>query len=178
MAILGVGVPCAYIWLTIFFGLFHAWTNFWGEVTRFADRRFYSDWWNAGNLAEYWRKWNYPIHNWLIRHIYFPLIRRGLNDEIARLLTFMVSAIFHEYVIAGIFRQVNFFGFIGMLINVPIIQLQKVARNILSKNSNNQMFWISYAIIGQPAAIIFIYYVNNRHKLFEKDGPLYTGEQN
>jgi diacylglycerol O-acyltransferase-1 len=120
-AVLGTGVPCTYIWLSIFYGLFHAWTNFWGEVTRFADRRFYSDWWNAGDLAEYWRKWNYPIHNWLVRHCYYPLIRRGLKSEIAQLLTFLVSAIFHEYIIIGIFRVCNLFAFTLMAANVPLI---------------------------------------------------------
>lgn len=121
MAVLGVAVPCAYIWLAIFFGVFHAWTNFWGEVTRFADRRFYSDWWNAGNLAEYWRKWNYPIHNWLVRHVYFPLIRRGFSESLSRLLTFTVSAIFHEYIIIGVFRTVNMIGFGAMIVNIPLI---------------------------------------------------------
>lgn len=128
ITILKIGVPCSYIWLCIFYWLFHAWTNFWGEVTRFADRRFYSDWWNAGNLAEYWRKWNYPIHNWLVRHVYFPLVRRGCNSELARFLTFTVSAVFHEYIIVGTFRVCNMSAFTMMIINVPLMQLQKVLR--------------------------------------------------
>ncbi len=103
-SVLAIGVPGAYIWLCFFYSLFHAWTNFWGEMTRFADRRFYSDWWNSGDLAEYWRRWNYPIHNWLVRHCYFPLIRRGYSSEVARFITFFVSAIFHEYILIGVFR--------------------------------------------------------------------------
>lgn len=172
MAVLGVAVPCAYIWLAIFFGLFHAWTNFWGEVTRFADRRFYSDWWNAGNLAEYWRKWNYPIHNWLVRHVYFPLIRRGFSDSLSRLLTFTVSAVFHEYIITGIFRAVNMIGFGAMIANIPLIQAQAVLKGQISRNSNNLLFWFFYTIIGQPCGIMAVYYANNRHLLFEKGGPL------
>ena len=78
-AITGTGVAACYMWLCVFYGMFHAWMNFWGEVSRFADRRFYSDWWNSGTLGEYWRKWNYPIHNWLVRHVYFPLFRRGVH---------------------------------------------------------------------------------------------------
>jgi diacylglycerol O-acyltransferase-1 len=122
-SILGVGVPCTYIWLCVFYGLFHAWTNFWGEMTRFGDRRFYSDWWNAGNLSEFWRKWNYPIHNWLVRHCYFPCTRNGINSEIARLLTFLVSAVFHEYCIVGIFRKCNLLAFFFMIINIPLIKV-------------------------------------------------------
>lgn len=122
-AILATGVASTYIWLCVFYGLFHAWTNFFGELTRFADRRFYSDWWNSGNLAEYWRKWNYPIHNWLVRHVYYPLIRRKMNPEIARLFTFLVSAAFHEYVIVGIFRVTNMFAFTAMAVNIPLMAL-------------------------------------------------------
>lgn len=55
---LHMAVPAAYLWLLIFLLLFHSYLNFWAELTRFADRRFYSDWWNAGDLSEFWRKWN------------------------------------------------------------------------------------------------------------------------
>ena len=72
---LHMGVPASYLWLTVFYSTFHSWLNFLAELTQFGDRRFYSDWWNAGNLGEYWRKWNQPIHNYLLRHIYFPLRR-------------------------------------------------------------------------------------------------------
>ena len=53
-----MAVPASYFWLVIFYSTFHVWLNFLAELSQFADRRFYSDWWNAGNLSEYWRKWN------------------------------------------------------------------------------------------------------------------------
>jgi diacylglycerol O-acyltransferase-1 len=71
-----MAVPAAYLWLMWFYSFFHSYMNFWGELTYFADRRFYNDWWNAGDLSEYWRKWNFPIHSFLIRHVYYPLRRR------------------------------------------------------------------------------------------------------
>jgi diacylglycerol O-acyltransferase-1 len=107
----------------MFFLIFHAFTNFWAELTRFADRRFYSDWWNAGNLGEYWRKWNYPIHNWLVRHVYYPLIRRGLSSDMAKLITFFVSAVAHEYIVVGVFRVFNLMAFSIMIVNVPIMSI-------------------------------------------------------
>ena len=113
------------MWLCFFYLVFHAWTNFWAEVTRFADKQFYSDWWNAGNLGEYWRKWNHPIHNWLVRHCYYPLIRRGMNSELARLLTFTLSAVAHEYIVVGTLRVFNLLAFTFMIINVPIMHVQK-----------------------------------------------------
>ena len=171
--VLRISVPCSYIWLCVFFGLFHSWTNFWGEVTRFSDRRFYSDWWNAGSLAEYWRKWNYPIHNWLVRHIYFMLVRRGFNGELARFLTFTVSAVLHEYIVICIFRKCTMLAFTLMIGNIPLIQLQKALRGTLSKNMNNNLFWIVYTIIGQPFGIALFYYLGMRHTLYEPNGVLF-----
>ena len=120
---LGIAIPGTYFWLVMFYALFHAFPNFTAELTQFGDRRFYSDWWNAGNLAEYWRKWNYPIHNWLVRHVYFPLIRRGFSDDLCRILTFTVSAIAHEYIAVGAFRVFNMIAFAFMMINVPLMTI-------------------------------------------------------
>jgi len=53
-----MAVPAAYCWLFMFYTVFHSYMNFMAELTYFADRRFYSDWWNANDLGEYWRKWN------------------------------------------------------------------------------------------------------------------------
>ena len=174
--VLGMGAPGTYLYLTVFYGLFHVWTNFWGEATRFADRRFYADWWNSGNLSEYWRKWNYPIHNWLVRHVYFPLVRRGVNPEMSRVLTFVVSALFHEYVVIGIFRAFTLAGFSIMIVNIPIIFIQSKLRNVVSKNQNNSLYWLFFTILGLPSTIMAYYYLNERHTLYEKGGPLYKVE--
>jgi diacylglycerol O-acyltransferase-1 len=121
---LRMSVPAAYVWLAFFYMFFHAHMNLFAEITHFADRRFYSDWWNAGNLSEYWRKWNFPIHSFLIRHIYYPLRRRKVSKPVALLITFLISAVFHEYVIIGVFRVFNFIAFTIMIINVPLMILQ------------------------------------------------------
>jgi len=145
------------MWLIMFYLIFHCFTNFFAELTRFADRRFYSDWWNAGDLAEYWRKWNHPIHHWLIRHIYFPLIRRKFSPDSAKLLTFLFSAVAHEYVAVGTFRVFNCVSFMVMMVNIPLISLQKALKPVISKKYNNIIFWLSYAIIGQPFVLLMCY---------------------
>ena len=158
LATLHMSVPGAYMWLSIFYALFHCYLNFWAELTQFADRRFYSDWWNAGNLNEYWRKWNQPIHNYLIRHIYYPCRRYKLNAFVASLIAFTVSAIFHEYIVVGIFSVYNFIAFSLMFVNVPCMFLQRQLKGYISGNTNNVLFWFFYIILGQPFGIIFCYY--------------------
>ena len=125
-----MSVPAAYLWLLGFYSLFHSYMNFWGELTRFADRRFYYDWWNAGDLSEYWRKWNFPIHSFLIRHVYYPLRRRNLDKMFCLLGTFFVSAVAHEYLMIGIIRKVNFIAFTIMIVNVPIIIVQDRLKHV------------------------------------------------
>lgn len=118
-----MAIPAAYFWLALFYCVFHSYLNLFAELTRFADRRFYADWWNANDLAEYWRKWNLPIHNWLIRHAYYPLRRRKFSSTNCLLITFFLSAVFHEYIMAGILSSVNFIAFTIMMANVPLIAL-------------------------------------------------------
>ncbi|KAJ2464382.1 Sterol O-acyltransferase 2 (Sterol-ester synthase 2), partial [Coemansia sp. RSA 2322] len=65
--------PMATCWLLFFFITFDSIANGFAELTRFADRRFYDDWWNARGLDEFSRKWNRPVHMFLARHIYMPV---------------------------------------------------------------------------------------------------------
>jgi diacylglycerol O-acyltransferase-1 len=65
--------------IMIFYLYFHAYLNICGELLRFGDRQFYRDWWNARTVAYFWRNWNIPVHKWLSRHIYRPLITAGLT---------------------------------------------------------------------------------------------------
>lgn len=127
---LHMSVPAAYLWLLWFYSFFHSYMNFWGELTYFADRRFYHDWWNAGDLSEYWRKWNFPIHSFLIRHVYFPMRRRQVNKAVSLFVTFFLSAVAHEYIMIGIMRTVNFIAFTIMIINVPIMIIQNQLKNV------------------------------------------------
>jgi diacylglycerol O-acyltransferase 1 len=60
---------------------FHLWMNILAEVTYFADREFYKDWWNATTIGDYWRLWNMPVHKFMMRHVYSPLVRRGSHPQ-------------------------------------------------------------------------------------------------
>jgi diacylglycerol O-acyltransferase-1 len=155
---LKVAVPAGYIWLTIFYCMFHSYLNLFAELTRFGDRRFYSDWWNANDLGEYWRKWNMPIHNFLIRHVYYSSRRRNISAANSMLLTFFLSAVFHEYIMIGVIQKCNFMAFFLMMANVPVIILQRQLKNVISGRTNNVLFWLCYIVLGQPFAILYSYY--------------------
>ena len=50
---LKLSLPNLYVWLFLFYCNFQCFTNIISELTRFADREFYKDWWNSRTLGEY-----------------------------------------------------------------------------------------------------------------------------
>lgn len=50
--ILKLSVPNLYVWLCMFYCLFHLWLNILAELLCFGDREFYKDWWNAKTVEE------------------------------------------------------------------------------------------------------------------------------
>ena len=78
--VLKLALPNHLIWLIFFYLLFHSFLNTTGEVLSFADRNFYSDWWNADDLFQFWKMWNLPVHRWAVRHLFKPILRRGYSS--------------------------------------------------------------------------------------------------
>lgn len=52
--LLKLSIPNTYVWLLMFYFYFHLWLNMLAEITRFGDRMFYKDWWNARTIDRYW----------------------------------------------------------------------------------------------------------------------------
>mmetsp|Transcript_14725 Transcript_14725/g.1333 ORF Transcript_14725/g.1333 Transcript_14725/m.1333 type:complete len:96 (+) Transcript_14725:551-838(+) len=66
---------CAFF-INIFFIIWEGITNMFAEITLYADRRFYDDWWNSTTFEEFNRKWNRCVYNFLSRHVYLECIYR------------------------------------------------------------------------------------------------------
>ena len=87
------------IWLAGFFALFQSFLNALAEVTRFADRSFYDEWWNSESLGVYWRTWNKPVYQYFKRHVYSPMRSRGWSNGAAGFAVFFLSAVLHELLV-------------------------------------------------------------------------------
>ncbi len=75
---------------------------------RFADRQFYEDWWNATSWDEFSRKWNKPVHTFLLRHVYASSISSyKLSRQSAMFVTFLLSAAVHELVMAIVTKKIR-----------------------------------------------------------------------
>jgi len=157
--LLKLSIPSLGTWLLMFFGLFHLWLNIVGELTCFGDRVFYLDWWNATTVEDYWKRWNLPVHNWLVRHVYVPSLRAGLSKASAGLVVFLVSAFFHEFLISVPCHLIRLWAFLGMMSQIPLVEITKIIdRRLEGSQLGNLIFWLSFCIFGQPAAILLYYY--------------------
>uniref|UniRef100_A0A7S3CW48 O-acyltransferase n=1 Tax=Palpitomonas bilix TaxID=652834 RepID=A0A7S3CW48_9EUKA len=142
-----LGLPSFIMWIAGFVCLFHCFLNITAEVLKFADRRFFEDWWNCTTIDGFWRKWNIPVHEWCLRHVYIDsMYYYNVNKMVATLGTFAFSAVFHELIFAVGFRVVRPWFFLGILGQIPLIYLGRRLKG--KRRGNLLMWWTLFA--GQP----------------------------
>jgi hypothetical protein len=153
-------IPAVLLWTLLFTATFEVILNVFAEVTFFGDRRFYEDWWNSTNLAEFSRKWNRPVHDWLYLHVYRSLMKKGYSKLVAQLFVFLFSAIFHEMLLSITFLRVRAWMFTLMMMQIPLIYFSKVlptgesARPMLRRGAN---FFFWFGMFLGPAILFLLY---------------------
>ncbi|KAL3231397.1 Sterol O-acyltransferase 2 [Nakaseomyces bracarensis] len=150
--------PMTLLYMLGFYLIWDAILNFFAELTMFADRYFYGDWWNCVSFVEFSRIWNVPVHKFILRHIYHSVINRfKLSKVQATLFTFMLSAVFHELAMYAIVKkwkgylfafQLGQFFFAGIS-EIPYLRKRPVLSNAL--------FW--FEMCTGPSVIILLYIV-------------------
>lgn len=150
--------PFMLIFLLVFLVIFEYVLGAFAEITRFADRHFYSDWWNSTDWMEFSREWNVPVYSFLRRHVY-ATSRPTIGRNMATIITFLISAIGHEIVMACITKKIRGYGFICQMLQLPIVMLQRTRWIRQHKTANNVLFWISMilglSLVSHP---LFRYY--------------------
>jgi len=160
---LKLAIPTTCVWLSGFYLFFHVWLNVLAELLRFGDRQFYKAWWNANDFEQYWRLWNIPVHNFIVRHIYFPILRHVTsNKSLNGLLCFTLSAVLHEVVIALPLHTYRMpLAFLGMMAQVPMLfisgKISRATKDTAFSQLGNYIFWISFCFFGQPAAVLLYF---------------------
>lgn len=146
------------IWLLIFFTLFQSSLNLIAEVTKFADRCFYLDWWNASSIGAFWRDWNKPVSNLMRRNVYQPMLEHGWSRNLSALAVFFVSAVLHEMWLGIATRNFNGVAFLCMIVQPVLIKLTSALEKTqgLYYTLGNCVVWI-ILIFGQPVAVIIYY---------------------
>ncbi len=132
--------------------------NVLAEVTRFADRGFYGDWWNSVSWDQWARDWNRPVHHFLLRHVYHSSISAfNLSRSSATFVTFVLSALVHELLMACLFKKVRGYLFTMQLLQLPLVALSRTkllkGRSVLG----NIVFWLGL-FVG-PSFLTSLYLV-------------------
>ncbi|KAG0744882.1 hypothetical protein G6F57_006050 [Rhizopus arrhizus] len=137
-------------YLFIFYIIFECILNAFAELSRFADRNFYDDWWNSVTYDEFARKWNKPVHHWLLRHVYSHSIESyKLSKTNATFVTFFLSSCIHELVLVIVTKKIRLYMLVIQMLQLPLIM---IGRMPIFKNRfwlGNSFFWVSM-ILGPP----------------------------
>jgi diacylglycerol O-acyltransferase-1 len=148
-------------WLAGFYALFQASLNALAEVMRFGDREFYGDWWNCSDVRSYWTSWNKPVSQFMKRHVYAPMVGRGMPPTLAQIVTFTFSAVLHEILVGIPTHNVLGLAFVGMMLQLPLIFLTDIFRKregYWPKLMGNLTFWCTFCLVGQPVAALGYYF--------------------
>ena len=157
--VMALAVPTLFVWILMFVALFELWLSIVAEVTRFGDRLFYRDWWNARKFDDYWRLWNLPVHNWLVRHVFFPCLNLGLGKRGAMAIVFFVSAALHELLVSAPCHLARCYAFAGMMTQVPLIGLTNLLdEKMPASRAGNVLFWLVFCVVGQPMCLILYFH--------------------
>ncbi|GIZ48877.1 hypothetical protein CKM354_001192000 [Cercospora kikuchii] len=132
--------------------------NVLAELTYFADRGFYGDWWNSVTWDQYARDWNRPVHNFLLRHVYQSSISAfKLSKTAATFVTFLLSALVHELCMAVLFRKVRGYLFTMQLMQMPLVMLSKTKFLRDKVVLGNAIFW--FGLFIGPSLLTSLYLV-------------------
>ncbi|RHZ82716.1 hypothetical protein Glove_104g28 [Diversispora epigaea] len=137
-------------YLLLFYITFECICNFFAELTRFADRNFYDDWWNSTTWDEFARKWNKPVHRFLLRHVYqFSIESYKLSKRDATFMTFFLSSLIHELVMVVVSKKFRMYLFCFQMLQLPLIALSKLPLIKDKKWFGNGFFWLGL-FLGPP----------------------------
>jgi sterol O-acyltransferase len=134
--------PFMVTFLLVFLVIFEYVLGAFAEITRFGDRRFYADWWNSLDWLEFSREWNIPVHHFFRRHVY-SASRTTMSRPFATVTTFVISSLAHELVMGCITRKFRGYGFFMMMMQMPIVMVQRLPWVRKRTLLNNVLFWCS-----------------------------------
>lgn len=136
--------PFMVCYLMVFYIIFECIANAFAELSRFADREFYSDWWNSSSFDQFARKWNKPVHEFLLRHIYLESINTyKLSKQNATFVTFFMSSCLHELAMMMVARRMRFYLFVLQMLQIPLIWMGRHPWVRKRPVLGNAFFWFS-----------------------------------
>ncbi|KAF8141529.1 MBOAT, membrane-bound O-acyltransferase family-domain-containing protein [Boletus edulis] len=143
-SLLDLALPFMISYLLLFYIIFECICNTFAELSYFADRQFYEDWWNSTSWDEFSRKWNKPVHQFLLRHVYASSLATypSLSRTGAMFVTFLLSAAVHELVMVIVTRKLRLYLFFMQLVQIPLILVSRAPALKQNRLMGNIVFWV------------------------------------
>ncbi|KAI0979600.1 hypothetical protein GJ496_005961 [Pomphorhynchus laevis] len=91
------------------------------EITGTYNCRFYLDWFSAQTQKEFWRRWNRLTGELLIAFVFKPCLKAKLSKTLSVVITFVVSAVLHQFIFIIAFGPKSYVYSWGILIQPAII---------------------------------------------------------
>ncbi|RDB20828.1 Sterol O-acyltransferase 2 [Hypsizygus marmoreus] len=118
-SLLDLALPFMMAYLLLFFIIFECICNAFAELSYFADRQFYDDWYD-----------------------HLPLRSGGLSRTWAMFLTFLLSACVHELVMIVVTQKFRFYLFMLQIVQIPMIIIGRIPMVKRNKLLGNIVFWL------------------------------------
>jgi hypothetical protein len=118
--------------------------------------------------AEFWRRWSWPIHTWLFRHVFIPVGGRHYFFR-ATLAVFLASALMHEVMaFVGLGRMTGHWTLCFLLATLGVLAspvLESFARRgIAAQIVTRIITMVLLVITAIPAFVGINYFVRLYHK--------------
>ena len=138
--------------------LFESLLNLLAELTYFADRGFYSHWWNSTSWDQYARSWNKPVHIFLLRHVYHSSLSSfTISRSVATLITFLLSALVHELLMFVLFKKLRGYLLLMQMSQIPLVWLSRTRYLKGREGLGNLIFWVG--MFTGPSLLCSLYLV-------------------
>ncbi|KAK0489169.1 MBOAT, membrane-bound O-acyltransferase family-domain-containing protein [Armillaria novae-zelandiae] len=137
-SLLELSLPFMLAYLLLFYIIFECICNAFAELSYLMLHR-----WNSTSWDEFSRKWNKPVHMFLLRHVYASTMASyKLSRTSAMFITFFLSACVHELVMVIVTQKIRMYLFLLQLIQIPLIALSRMP--IIKQNQmlGNVVFWL------------------------------------
>ncbi|KAG5643095.1 hypothetical protein DXG03_001559 [Asterophora parasitica] len=146
-SLLDLALPFMIAYLLLFFIIFECICNGFAELSYFADRQFYEDWYehnlNPLGIHKLIKTFLQPVHTFLLRHVYAPtILGYGLSRTWAMFLTFLLSASVHELVMVIVTKKFRFYLFVLQIVQIPMIVISRIPIVKRNKLLGNIVFWL------------------------------------
>jgi sterol O-acyltransferase len=98
------------------------------------------------------------VHHFFRRHVY-SASRTTMNRPIATLVTFVISSLAHELVMGCITRKFRGYGFFMMMMQMPIVMVQRLPWVRKRTLLNNVLFWCSMILgLSLVSSLVFVFF--------------------